>query len=120
MTKSFYLWFLFGLLAQAGFAQETHSIQVVVDQKSPCTSVDIDLEQPENFSIYPNPAEDYFIIELGVDATIKLFDLTGREILYRKAERGSINLNVRGLSKGIYIVKIQYYHGFFTDKVQIK
>ena len=120
MSKLFYFC-LFLLSVQISYPQDTHTIQVRINQESPRT---LGVENTANvikIAVYPNPAADHLIIELGTtSATIKLIDLSGREVLVRKANGGALNLNLQGMSKGMYLVQIQLLDGFYSDKILIK
>lgn len=69
------------------------------------------------FTLYPNPTNNSFKIDTNFnDAfSIEIFDVTGR--LYKKLEniKTNDNVNVIGLSKGVYYVNLHY-----NDKVIIK
>ncbi len=58
-------------------------------------------------SVYPNPTSDNFQIELNdasqVDRAI-LYTISGNEVLNYAMDTRSINVNVEGLSKGLYLL----------------
>lgn len=63
------------------------------------------------FSIYPNPAKNYVEIVLlkeYTSTTIRLFDLTGRELLIESSviDEGKIRMNTTDLNNGIYLLKL--------------
>jgi uncharacterized delta-60 repeat protein len=60
--------------------------------------------------VYPNPFSDRLVIR-NTDALrrIELFDLNGQEILVERS--GNILILKEGLSKGIYILKIEHENG---------
>jgi hypothetical protein len=62
----------------------------------------------EKLKVYPNPVSDvlYFTDATGTEvSSVKLYDISGRQV---KEYNGIVNnsVNVSGLAKGIYIVKI--------------
>ena len=69
--------------------------------------------------IYPNPAKEKIEIELndGVMKKIKLFDLSGRQILIKESigQRGTIDLSE--IENGIYILEIETEVGKIISKV---
>jgi peptide-N-glycosidase F-like protein/type IX secretion system substrate protein len=76
------------------------------------------LETPENnknnFSVYPNPANDYVIVQSDSQVkSIKLYNLLGQEIL--KGALGS-RIDLRTLETGVYMMQIE----FVNDKVAFK
>lgn len=74
-------------------------------------------------SIYPNPiANNSFNINLRVNsANLKMYDVTGKEILHRHLNQGDnqIELNT-ALSTGLYIIKIQMPDGNTITKKMLK
>jgi hypothetical protein len=77
----------------------------------------VNIEEPENlkinnelFSLYPNPAKDYFQIEFTDNLnniSLKIYDLTGRELYYEKINnRNSITINSETWRAGLYFVSI--------------
>ena len=71
------------------------------------------VEMTATFSIYPNPATTFFVIEWeesrGRDVTLELFDALGRRIrtIYHgnmsRAERREVSLH--GISQGVYFIR---------------
>jgi hypothetical protein len=62
-------------------------------------------------NIYPNPADDYFIIETNSDiqlaeVTVTIYDLQGQIVLEEKVRSDISKMNIAFLSKGIYILRI--------------
>ena len=67
-----------------------------------------------NLSIYPNPAEkDYVTIQtsFGDIKKIQVFDITGKELINKLIYTNQ--LNISGLSSGVYLIKVK-----IDDKVQ--
>jgi PKD repeat protein len=67
----------------------------------------------EQISIYPNPASDY--ININIDnsiehATIKLVDVLGKEVLLSHATQSNFQLNLNGISNGIYSLNLTDSH----------
>lgn len=60
------------------------------------------------FNVWPNPANTVvnFGFETGTDADVSFYDVQGREVLSSKLSGSSPNVNVEGLSAGIYVVKV--------------
>ena len=59
----------------------------------------------EKLRFYPNPTNDKFIVDFEGIATIKLYDLLGREVLTQTA-KGKTEIEINHLPKGIYSVQI--------------
>lgn len=65
-------------------------------------------------SIYPNPIQNELHIETGeVVNSVEIFDLLGKQIL----KSINKNIDVSGLEKGIYLVKINTDNGILTQKI---
>ncbi len=82
----------------------------------------IDLGSDKFIDIYPNPATDklFFAAENKQINKIQLFDLTGK-IVYSanvKLQNGSVDL--KGIAKGMYLVKILLDNNIITKKISIK
>lgn len=69
----------------------------------------IDELNNESFSIkiYPNPAQQYFIVELPKEQNfnLQIFDVTGRAVNENKNASGTIKVDCRNFSNGIYFVR---------------
>ncbi|MDD4395512.1 MAG: T9SS type A sorting domain-containing protein [Bacteroidales bacterium] len=72
-----------------------------------------------NLSIFPNPTKDYFYIHNADNATIQMYDLNGKEILYRSNVNNSSIIYTNNLASGIYILKVNQQNNIFTNKILI-
>ena len=64
-------------------------------------------------SMYPNPASDHFTIEMENEVkSVEIFSLQGQKVLTSKNK----NVNVSGLSKGMYLVRIEDVENAVTTK----
>lgn len=79
-------------------------------------------ENEESLSIYPNPSQDYLIVE-GLDnqsSDIEVFDITGRimDIDVKSLSNNAIKLDLRNLKSGKYMIKSQLsnrVHSFIKE-----
>ena len=84
------------------------------------TEVEKPFEYGKNVSILINPdANSFRILGLNTDFYITLIDLNGRE-LYSNRVNYTDNIYIRGLSKGLYIVKIGVNDSTFERKLLLK
>ncbi|MBS3806239.1 MAG: T9SS type A sorting domain-containing protein [Bacteroidales bacterium] len=91
-------------------------------------ATDIDLSAHAGYSatIYPNPAQEYLIVELEAEGiksfTLRLVSTQGHLVQNRKAslENGRIRLDTRNLARGIYYLTIATDQHLQTRKVIIK
>ena len=70
--------------------------------------------------IYPNPADDFFVIrdELGSDAKINIYTSAGKKILSSGLTKKKVD--VSDLHKGMYIVEVADGKNRFSKKILIK
>jgi photosystem II stability/assembly factor-like uncharacterized protein len=63
-----------------------------------------------DISVYPNPATDWLRINLAGEssATLRLFDLSGRQLLTQKWSPAANSLPVNGLPAGTYILQVEF------------
>lgn len=86
-------------------------------------SVNTALSKPavkiESLSIFPNPAQNSFTVNLPEQGsfTIRITDLTGRAVLSESGKHGSISLNADNLSDGIYVIKATDGNTIFLSKL---
>lgn len=66
-------------------------------------------KQDSKFEMYPNPASENVIIETDRNATITLWDITGKMILKEKSS-GKIEWIVSDLKNGIYLIQSDTEH----------
>ena len=58
-------------------------------------------------TIYPNPATEYFRIQADYNVDIQVYDASGKLALSKTNVSSNQNVPVKGLAKGVYIVKMQ-------------
>ena len=63
-------------------------------------------EQLPGVVLYPNPARDYAILSGLNNATVQIFDLTGRMVYEVAGADAMIELPVEGFNAGSYIIRI--------------
>jgi hypothetical protein len=65
-------------------------------------------------NIYPNPAHEVLNIEIlngSKPSSMKLVDITGREIILLNQTKPTQQVNIQSLSKGIYLLKVEHDNG---------
>ncbi len=75
-------------------------------------------------NVYPNPANSVLNIDIPLDfktqsLIIELFDIKGSPVLKSEPISNSIRLNIKHLSKGLYLLKIQDEGSFSTKRIFI-
>ena len=89
------------------------------------TTVDMLNEKTECFKIYPNPAKDKIIISNNSEVfkinKISILNIYGNKIVdYNFQNQNSIEIDIKMLTKGIYMVKIQTDYIMDTRKLVIQ
>lgn len=73
-----------------------------------------------NATIHPNPAKGQVEISTTEAGTLQIYDFSGGLVDSRKLNKGQNHLNLSGLSRGIYLIKIQNSNGFVTLKLAVE
>ncbi len=75
----------------------------------------------EPVSIYPNPANDYLIIDYGSisNFSISIYDIYGKQVYAETSYVNKQPLELTNLSNGIYFVKLGKANKFITRKIII-
>lgn len=80
----------------------------------------IDPETVEQLAIYPNPATDNLTIEFPVfgidDKTIEILDLNGKIVATTNFSSFKVNMDISGLSNGVYFLRLSCEEGLITKK----
>ncbi len=79
--------------------------------------------QDLSLQLYPNPASDllYIRYEKGADATLRLYDLAGRQVLTTRLKAGETNtIDISQLSAGLYAWKCTNGEAFGSGKVIVQ
>ncbi len=78
------------------------------------------LAQDPEFDIFPNPAnESVSISDIPVNATIKVLDITGKEVYRMLSEREQETINTTSFTNGIYFIQIEAINRTSTRKLVI-
>ena len=72
--------------------------------------------------VYPNPAQDFFIIEATdwAGASYSLTDMTGRIVRANSLQTLVTQTNITGLPAGLYLLQIRNQEGLYRAKLVIK
>jgi hypothetical protein len=86
-------------------------------------SVGVNNYKLENsIQVFPNPANTFINIKStnnDLICNVKLMDLNGRILTETSASNSIVNINLEGISKGIYFIKVQTGNNITTKKIVI-
>lgn len=82
-----------------------------------CPALSINEPEDPIFKIYPNPVNDFLIIDLNRAASYSIINLTGKILRSNKLSKGVNKVNVSNLSTGLYFLKIKTDEGLVTKKL---
>jgi len=71
----------------------------------------------DGFFIYPNPAQDNIIITANENAQLDIYNIAGKLIQNHAIAAKTSYININGLAKGVYVVKLTSMKGVFTKKL---
>jgi hypothetical protein len=82
-------------------------------------SFDVTIEPYEGIFIYPNPAKRILYIEFFRDdiQRMKIFDINGKLIFEKKVTKQNENIDLLGLSTGVYFIQILTNDEVFITKI---
>jgi hypothetical protein len=88
-----------------------------------CHLISTDIEETDNFliEVYPNPAYDKINIKNTANIkieSISITDLKGQKIL--EFEKNKTELNLSGISTGIYLLMVNYENGELIKKILVE
>jgi len=78
------------------------------------------LIEKQDLRIYPNPVTDYCYVEIGIEfkeATINVFDMTGKLAYQTKTKNTVTKINTANLPQGTYIVTANTENKSVTNKI---
>ncbi len=76
-------------------------------------------DHPSEISVYPNPADDFLIIESSLDGdySIEIYTLSGQEVLGTQMEGGSHQIDLSSFPEGLYFITIRSKDFISTKRI---
>lgn len=83
---------------------------------------DIDENEVNEFSIYPNPANDFVKLSAvsGQLSVVKIYNCLGMIVEEIEVNANDVEINVSGYKSGVYFINIESASGNFTEKLMIE
>lgn len=80
-----------------------------------------EIETSGTIRVYPNPAQDYFIVSMTdiADAELQVFDLLGKKVLIKNLHQHETRISIQDLPAGVYLVQIRAQDKIYQEKVSI-
>jgi len=113
----------FYVASVAGNGGTATNTQVVFNTKTIGGVLGINNAQLLQFSMYPNPSDNYVTLQLpsGTNkANVKIFDYLGKTLIQKNLNNTNNNLDISNLSAGIYFVRIQSDTKVGTKKLVVR
>jgi hypothetical protein len=86
------------------------------------TRIPEDNQEKKAIIIYPNPSDD--IINIGLEnsncATIEIFNFSGTLVFSKAMHSASEKVDISGLSKGVYLVKVKQDSSVIVEKATVQ
>lgn len=75
-----------------------------------CTSLEKSNQIENQLFVYPNPSNGEFVVELpeGLNKTIYITDISGRKVYTQTTNNKDYQVNITGLSKGVYLLHVTF------------
>ncbi len=77
-----------------------------------------ELQASSPLKVFPNPAQDFITIQLDeLIREVQIFDLSGKLMLQANSLSKEDRIDLSGLSKGMYILKVNTLNNSYTHKI---
>lgn len=86
------------------------------------STLSINEENADKFSVFPNPASDYIMISTTISTpyTVTVFDNLGKEVFVQKEQNGQAKLDISSLASGLFFLEIRTATTKTVQKVVIQ
>ncbi len=115
VANGFYLAFKYTSTNDASAAWEVDGLLV-----SGIKNVGVSENKQNNIAFYPNPATDHIVITAEDNATVQLFDLTGKPLENVAIVKGENYIPLNNITKGLYILQMKSKGHTFIAKLMVK
>lgn len=77
------------------------------------------INESEQISIYPDPADEWFIIRIenNENVDLSIFGLDGKLMLQKQLNQQEMVIDIRNFSEGTYIVSLKFSNGIIQRKI---
>ncbi|MBI1308179.1 MAG: T9SS type A sorting domain-containing protein [Bacteroidetes bacterium] len=78
-----------------------------------------DVANKRSIILYPNPSTGEFLFQSQEKGIVRIFDLTGNELINQGVEQGENAINCTGFSNGLYVVRVETERGISSGRIQV-
>ena len=93
----------------------------VFDSLDIWSSVEVENTLTNNIQVFPNPAKEEVNIQtsgfFNMNTSIRVYDAAGKQVLETKLQIPQTTIDISGLEKGIYFIKVLNGDGEFVEKL---
>jgi hypothetical protein len=86
---------------------------IAIDYSGPLA---VDQLNNVKMELYPNPASDFIFINTNKSLVVKIYDVTGNEILSENVNAGFGKINIKNFNNGLYFAKVICGNNEFSRK----
>lgn len=81
--------------------------------------INVEENNDDMLQIYPNPAKNILYLNAENIQNVKIFSLVGVTLYEQNVNDNSLNINIEGLSDGLYIIQVKTSNGIITKPIVI-
>ena len=82
----------------------------VLELDETATGIDKQSDLPQSFELYPNPTEGHIYLSFDnskeYDFIVNIYSLTGQKVYSDRMNKSTVELDISGFDKGIYLVEL--------------
>ena len=76
-----------------------------------------DNQLKDQLSVYPNPATAYVNVDLPAKSELRILNMTGQEVMYRRNTSTSERIELSNLSNGVYFIQVSNNNNLATIRL---
>ena len=80
-----------------------------------------DVDEKIGFEIFPNPSlSEIFVSNITTLLDVEIYDIKGQIMTKTQVNPSNSRISLKGLSKGVYIVKILFNNTVYSKKIIVE
>lgn len=81
--------------------------------------LDVDIVESDNIKVFPNPTKDYINIISDDLKNVKVYDLSGRELVCKRDFINTNQFEISGINSGVYVLVIETSNKLYSKKIVV-